>query len=630
MSRFSRALTGTALLALASLGACAERPAEPLGDQPRAAAARATLAAGVDTLLQASERLIAAVDRLPADTAAATEAQAAFAEARFAFKRVEALLEFYQPVTAKHLNGTPLPEVNLDEGPHIVEPAEGFPRLEELLFPAVAVQELDELRSELTVLRDHIARIPTTLGGYIARDEHPFDAARTEVARIVTLGITGFDSPVRVASMEEARHALRSISAALAPYRADLTRDHAAITARFDALLVEGDARLAGADFDGFDRLGFIVAVANPLADAIAEARDALGIATPTEPRFWRASARTLFERNAFDADFLRPVNAPASTPERVALGARLFFDPALSGDGSRACASCHLPERAFSDGLPVSAALPGDTTRLRNAPTVINAALQGAQFADLRAVFLEDQVTDVVTNRAEMHGVLSAAAARLAQDPTYAEAFSAAYAGQVDSGLTPRTIRSAIASYLRSLVRLDSRVDLALRGDTAALTPEERLGLNVFAGKGACATCHFLPLTNGTVPPMFERTEQEVIGVPATPVWRGARVDSDEGRARITQAALHRFAFKTPSVRNAAVTAPYMHNGVYRSLEEVIKLYDVGGGAGMGIDLPNQTLPPDPLGLSDAEQRALVRFLEALTDTARTTARPVLRAALR
>ena len=163
---------------------------------------------------------------------------------------------------------------------------------------------------------------------------------------------------------------------------------------------------------------------------------------------------------------------------------------------------------------------------------------------------------------------------------------------------------------------------DRALRGDSAAWTPAERRGFNLFTGKAKCATCHFAPLYNGTVPPLYQEAEVEVLGVPARAAWRGARVDPDSGRFRLTRAAPHLHAFKTPTVRNAALTAPYMHNGVYRTLDEVVDFYNRGGGAGIGVALGNQTLPPDSLGLTPAERRSLVAFMRALTDTAGLTRR--------
>ena len=126
--------------------------------------------------------------------------------------------------------------------------------------------------------------------------------------------------------------------------------------------------------------------------------------------------------------------------------------------------------------------------------------------------------------------------------------------------------------------------MDRALRGAPDVLDAEERLGFTLFAGKGKCATCHFLPLTNGTVPPMFAESEVEVIGVPERAVTEGASLDPDLGRFLVTRAEPHRHAFRTPSVRNAALTAPYMHNGAYRTLAEVVDFYNRGGGVGIGF----------------------------------------------
>src|SRR5262249_2551074 len=203
-----------------------------------------------------------------------------------------------------------------------------------------------------------------------------------------------------------------------------------------------------------------------------------------------------------------------------------------------------------------------------RNTPTLINAALQPALFADLRVRTLEDQVAAVVASPSEMRGNLDTAAARV--------------------GIAKHTIQAALAAYIRTLIATDSRFDRAIRGDPAAITPSERRGFNLFMGKARCGTCHFAPLFNGTVPPDYWSTPPEVIGVPARP--DGDAIDPDLGRGAIDNQISHRRAFKTPTLRNVAVTGPYMHNGVFRTLDEVIDFYDRGGGAGIGLDVQNQT----------------------------------------
>lgn len=146
------------------------------------------------------------------------------------------------------------------------------------------------------------------------------------------------------------------------------------------------------------------------------------------------------------------------------------------------------------------------------------------------------------------------------------------------------------------------------------------RRSKNASASSGSsvagCGTCHFAPLFNGTVPPAYTQTESEVIGVPSRAVTRNAGIDPDLGRFVITRRPTQRHAFKTPTLRNVELTAPYMHNGVYRTLEEVLDFYNRGGGAGIGSEVPNQTLPFDKLDLTTTEQRAIIAFLRTLTDT--------------
>jgi cytochrome c peroxidase len=334
--------------------------------------------------------------------------------------------------------------------------------------------------------------------------------------------------------------------------------------------------------------------------------------------------APTLFDSGAFDVMAFAPLDAEAPTAAQVELGRRLFHDTRLSGDGRRACSSCHVPEQAFADGMRVNRAR-GGAPLARNTPTVINSGLQLGVFSDLRTTYLEDQVTDVVENVDEMHGNLGAIARALGRDPALAARFRTAFGDERargDTVVTAARVRSALAAYQRSLTRLDSPADRALRGDAASLSPDARRGLNVFVGKGRCATCHFLPLTNGTVPPIYQKAELEVLGTPARAATARATVDPDEGRYRLTRAAPHRYAFRTPSLRNVALTAPYMHNGAYPTLESVVDFYDRGGGAGIGVALAHQTLPPDPLRLTAREKRALVAFMRALTDTAGTQRR--------
>jgi cytochrome c peroxidase len=591
--------------------------------------------ADLDSLQLALSRLDTTLQRAAtAPGGAAREALAAqFLAARLAFKRTELLSAYYEPTTTRSMNGPALPRVDEDEGPAVIVVPEGFQVIEEQLFAneRASTEEAERARSETRNLINLVTRVQTTARQQQLTDDRIFDAAKMEIARVVSLGLVGYDSPIAKYSLEEASASLESVHRAMLCFRdgADSVAWLPFAQAYTRALqrLASPQANVSRAQqldrFNRFNRLEFIVAAANPLARSMSAVRNALRVGVPAATRAFRTVAATLFDSAAFAAEAFAPPGAVAATESQVSLGRALFFEARLSEDGGRACASCHDPARAFTDGHARSVGRSGRPL-LRNAPTIINAGLQVGSFYDLRTTYLEDQVADVLGNVDEMHGNPETAAARLLRDSVYRARFASAYPAREEAPTRAagHQLRGAIASYIRSLTALNSRVDRALRGDTLALDADERSGFTLFMGKAACGTCHFAPLFNGTLPPTYRDTEIEVIGVPDSPVTRGARVDPDSGRARQTHAALHQHAFKVPGLRNAALTSPYMHNGVYRTLEEVVDFYNRGGGAGIGVRLEHQTLPREPLQLTARERYQLVRFLGALTDTVGTTQR--------
>ena len=211
------------------------------------------------------------------------------------------------------------------------------------------------------------------------------------------------------------------------------------------------------------------------------------------------------------------------------------------------------------------------------------------------------------------MRSSLAEAVKKLRAVPEYRKLFAEAFAGSPDSVISPYAVQKAITEYEKTLVSFDSRFDRYLRGDELAMNEREINGYNLFEGKALCGSCHFMPLFNGTAPPFFSDSEFEVIGVPASPDNR--TLDPDSGRYRFTKIPEQLHAFKTPTVRNIEITAPYMHNGVYSSLEEVVEFYHKGGGAGLGLPVPNQTLPFDSLQLNPQEKADIILFMKSLTD---------------
>lgn len=535
--------------------------------------------------------------------------ETAFRRARLAFKRTEFLTAYYNPETTRSLNGPNIPDV--DDDLRINAP-EGFQVLEELLFPALDSANRTEAVQQAAVIRSNVNRLRKISENNELTDSHIFDAMRLEVFRIISLSITGFDSPIAFYSLPEAASALERMQQQVGYY--DLLKQDADLAGRLDQTFTRAINTLRSArSFDSFDRLGFISQQANVLSGLLLDAQNALAVPVFTENRLLSTTARTLTDSGVFNPNYFVNLDEQQPTPARVALGEKLFVNPILSGNGNRTCASCHQPDKAFTDGETKSLAVGSNgrqtTTHrtLRNAPTLVNASFQAVQFADSRVVFLEDQASDVIQNEQEMHGSLPETVKSLRQNAEYRALFANSY----KDGITEQTLKNAIASYIRSLTSLDSRLDTYFRGQTAALTAEEKQGFNLFMGKAKCVTCHFFPLFNGTVPPAYQETESEVLGTPAT--IAGKHVDADVGKFVLTNREPHRYAFKTPTVRHVAKTAPYMHNGVFRTLEEVVDFYDKGGGNGLGFNLPNQTLPFDKLDLTKPEKKALVAFMKVL-----------------
>ena len=293
------------------------------------------------------------------------------------------------------------------------------------------------------------------------------------------------------------------------------------------------------------------------------------------------------------------PADNPLS-PERVALGSRLFLDPILSSDRSVSCASCHDPERSFTDARPKAVGVFGQVGP-RRVPKLLNRGYGRSFFWDGRIPTLEEQVLQPVINTLEMDLDLDEAVRRLAAEPSYSQAFREIF------GRKPHRddLARALASYVRTVLSGDSRYDRYVAGEAGALNEVERLGLEVFRGKGNCVTCHLGPnLTDER----FHNT-----GV----AFKDGRFD-DEGRFDVTGRARDRGAFKTPTLRNVAETAPYMHDGSLETLKEVIEDYDRGGTA-------NPYLDPEirRLGLTKEEKTALEAFLGTLTGAVQDGLRP-------
>lgn len=327
----------------------------------------------------------------------------------------------------------------------------------------------------------------------------------------------------------------------------------------------------------------------------------------------------------------LPPLPVPAANPltlEKIDLGRRLFMDRRLSHNNTLSCAMCHVPEQGFAaNELGAAIGIEGRSLR-RNAPTLFNVGYQRSFFLDGREPHLEEQAWGPLLARVEM-GMPSMGyvTEKVRQLPEYRGRFEAAFGGPV----TSERIGQALASYQRSLVSGNARFDRwRYGGDAGALDAREVRGFALFAGKARCIACHrvgeksalftdhrFHNTGVGWARAMLpERTRFRVQLAPGTFVEvenqllrAFAPPQPDSGRYEVTLALEDRWAYRTPTLRNVALTAPYMHDGSLATLEDVVSFYNAGGVAN-----ENQSPLIAPLGLDEDEQRDLVAFLKALT----------------
>lgn len=293
-------------------------------------------------------------------------------------------------------------------------------------------------------------------------------------------------------------------------------------------------------------------------------------------------------------------INIPASnllTVEGIALGRKLFYDPILSLDNTQSCASCHNQKYAFTDStLQFSTGITG-AIGTRNAPAIMNLAWERTFFWDGGAATLEDQVIGPITNPIEMHETLPNVLRKLNADATYKKLFKRAFGSD---SITTKQIMKAIAQFERTVISANSKYDKYVRGEVE-LTFDELKGMELIEDqtKGDCFHCHVLGST-------FTDFDFKNNGLDS--------VFTDLGRYRVTLKETDKGKFKTPTLRNIELTAPYMHDGRFKTLEEVLEHYNTG----FAENSPNLDVNI-ALGkkgrMSEIEKQQIIAFLKTLTD---------------
>jgi cytochrome c peroxidase len=569
--------------------------------------------------------LLLAAENLTEKESSIATLQNAIEDTRLKYKKTEFLLAYFDPYnTKKNINGAPLPSVEPNVPEVVVNEPSGLQVLDEMIFGETVFENKNKIIELVKKFKKDFSEVRNFQSRIEMEHRHVFEAMRQELVRIFTLGVTGFDTPGSANAIAEVKKSLEGVYAALNNYMPlieEKSRGLAIVMdARMEATLQYLDVNI---DFETFDRLDFLMNHIEPQYEILLTLHGQLGIEFFEEVDT-RQQAVNYHAKSIFSNDFLNAgyyANLDLNNPfidKRIELGKILFFDPILSNNIERSCASCHQPEKAFTDGQKKSIATDRHGNVGRNSPTLLNCVFSDKYFLDIRESRLDRQMLHVVKSDKEFSTDYTEIIKKLNESKAYKSLFSDAYPDNPNYLISTYTISDALSSYVASLTSFDSPFDDYVTGRTSFIDPAVKRGFNLFMGKAACGTCHFAPVFNGTVPPSYDESESEVLGIPTTPDTMNVEMDQDLGRYASglprDKAEFYKTSFKTVTVRNVALTAPYMHNGVYETLEQVVDFYNRGGGVGLGLEVPHQTLPFDHLSLTQEEQADIVAFMKSLT----------------
>ncbi|MGI9653265.1 cytochrome-c peroxidase [Chryseobacterium sp. RLHN22] len=563
------------------------------------------------------ENLKADVELFKENKISIEELQKSLSNTRNSYKQIEFYIAYHYPEFSKtHLNAAPLFRIEAAGTTAYTLPPEGLQVLDELIFSDEATEQKDKI-SDITgyLYNNYNNFYLSTIKNGTSQGKNKTLPLRIELIRIYTLGLTGFDTPGSLNISEEASFAFQGMK----KYIQNDSYFKNYNTGNVNKMFTEAIIYLSkNKDFESFDRIEFYKKYLQPIYEE-------LGKWDGNEDDLKEFSGWNASNKNFFSSDFLNPyfftlLKGSEDNDDLKSLGKKIFYDETLSDNSKMSCATCHLPENAFTDLKTKSPSNIEGKTVLRNSPSLYNAVFAKRFFYDMRAYYLEQQAEHVIYNADEFNTSYESIIKKLKANPEYKQAFKKAYKnGNIDK----QTFSKALSSYVASLYSFDSDFDRFMRNEKE-ISDDAKKGFNLFMGKANCATCHFAPLFSGLVPPFFNENESEVLGVTKKPVQNlPLEIDSDRGRIKSNvkkeDSWIYENSFKTTTVRNIALTKPYFHNGAFNTLEEVLEFYNQGGAEGLGLEIKNQTLPADKLDLTPVEIKQIIAFLNSLTDISKT-----------
>lgn len=546
---------------------------------------------------------------------------ASILKARTELKSIDFWLRYLDPVIYRRING-PLPvewETEVfekfeapykREGTGLTQAAlyldEENPEKEHLLY---LVQS--SIDSRATYLHDSTTK-------HLKTDDHFFLCNRLYLLNLAAIYTTGFECPDTSRIIPELRSMMSATNVIYNAFNESF--GETPLPTEYLALYNKAVDFVNGqpANYSQFDHFTFIRDYVNPLFIQNQKLLNKYKVFSRSMVDY----SMNKKEISIFDKDIYYGQNAKgifhrvedeATLKEIENLGRMLFYDPILSANNMRSCASCHKPDEFFTDTLTATNLQFNQKDFLpRNTPSLINASYNHLLMIDGKHISLTAQTKDVMTNPNEMGSKREEILEKVLSCNEYKQGFKKLLQyTPTEKEITIDHIASSITLYYSKFSRYYSPFDEAMN-EHKPITAASKEGFNLFMSKAQCATCHFVPQFNGVKPP-FVSSEFEVLGVPLDTNFTA--LSKDMGRHDAHQAEEMKNAFRTGSLRNIAYTKPYMHNGVFNTLEQLVDFYNAGGGAGRGLNVPNQTLSADSLGLSAREKGNLVKFMASLNE---------------
>ncbi len=452
----------------------------------------------------------------------------------------------------------------------------------------------------------------------LGNHQHFFFCNRLFILNLAAIYTTGFECPDTSRVIPELRSMLKDVHQTYQAFNesypaTSLKAEYIELYKRLETFV-----ETQSSHYSSFDHFTFIKDYINPLFALNQQMIKEYKVRSKSVVDYSLSRTSTsIFSKSLYAGQnpkgiFLRVTDENALS-EIDRLGKLLFYDPILSGNNQRSCVSCHKPTEYFTDTtMRTSVQFDHKGFLSRNTPSLINVGYNHLVMMDGKHISLQHQTRAVITNSIEMGSDEKECLKKVLNCREYKTAFKKLlkFTPQ-ESEVTFEHIISAITFYYSKFSNYDAPFDQAINNNNY-LETSAREGFNLFMSKAQCATCHFVPHFNGVKPP-YVGSEFEVLGVPGDTSFTG--LSPDQGRYEVNPAIETLHAFRTGTVRNSGFTGPYMHNGVFSSLLQVIDFYNAGGGAGRGLKVNNQTLSSDSLRLTQAEKMKLIIFLRSLDE---------------